>query len=1032
MRDDAIEQALVTGAFARELEELFGPAEYAELRRLAIEATKRGRRGGPKVLILPGIMGSKLGESVKVLGLFPMDDVYWLDPLDIVLGRIGRLALEGGSRAIKPLGVLLIAYARLKFRLRADGFDADFYAYDWRRSVGELGRDLKAHLDREPRTVSIVAHSMGGLVARAAVKAGASIERLVQLGSPNFGSFAPLLALRGVDDSVKKLAALDLAHDRSELINRVFRGFPGLIELLPSLPNDPGAKFFEPRNWPTDASKPAGSRFLAPSSALLAACSRVQDHLAPFDLDEHHWTLVAGVNQKTVTGAKFDAVKDEVVFESTSAGDGTVPLRFALVEGMPTYFVEESHGQLANHATVARAVADILDHGATEALSTVPPPERRAAPERISDAALRRQDPFADLAPAREIVEVRRPAKGVRGRLTSADLRGVIANFVGPGSARPTSPHSDVHAPERPADGRADPTTTWNRLVVGRARQHRLDIQLAHCSITQVSARAYVLGLFQGVAPSGAAAAIDRELEGAVNEFTRRRMFGGGVGEIHVLPANRSRMRTDMVLFAGLGFFDQFNDEVQRTASENVIRTFVRTHVEDFATVLFGGASGASVGQLLSNMLEGFVRGKLECDVDHEFRRVTLCEMDPDRHAEIRAELYRLASTPLFEDIEVTFSELPIPPAEEARVEVSTERSKVARVADPVYLIVRRERDAKGEIVFGSSLLTAGAKAAIVSDRKSVKTAQLEAQLAKTARDGFSRIAGRQVGTFLAQNVLGDSVLGLLSRLRDRHLVVVHDGPASRLPWETLRIGTFEPALSCGMSRRYMAENLSIAKYLDQRPLGSRLRLLLVVNPTGDLDGAKREGDRIHGFFKGRPDVQVRRLDGGQATKRALATELSTGRHDLVHYAGHAFFDPDVPERSGLLCAGEEPLTGVDLGALGSLPQLVFFNACESGRLRKRASRKSQTATARKLGAGERVAPAEAFLRGGVANFLGTYWPVGDDSAEAFSTKFYTRLLAGDSMGAAILAGRKAAFDEGSVDWSDYIHYGDHAFRVFT
>ena len=55
------------------------------------------------------------------------------------------------------------------------------------------------------------------------------------------------------------------------------------------------------------------------------------------------------------------------------------------------------------------------------------------------------------------------------------------------------------------------------------AGQHRLEIQIASCSITQVSARAYVLGLFREVNPTGAARAIDQRLDGAVTEFMRRR-----------------------------------------------------------------------------------------------------------------------------------------------------------------------------------------------------------------------------------------------------------------------------------------------------------------------------------------------------------------------------------------------------------------------------------------------------------------------------------------------------------------------------
>jgi len=95
----AVEEALVSGERARELEELFGESEYRELVELARHAGARSRRGGRKVLILPGIMGSKLGVPNSFL-LF--DDVYWLDPVDVVLASSGtspcRAAPSASSR----------------------------------------------------------------------------------------------------------------------------------------------------------------------------------------------------------------------------------------------------------------------------------------------------------------------------------------------------------------------------------------------------------------------------------------------------------------------------------------------------------------------------------------------------------------------------------------------------------------------------------------------------------------------------------------------------------------------------------------------------------------------------------------------------------------------------------------------------------------------------------------------------------------------------------------------------------------------
>lgn len=91
-----IERALRTGEHAGLLEDYFGPEQYAELRELARDASTRAVRGGDKVLILPGIMGSKIGRR-GAIGLF--DDVYWFDPIDVARGRLADLALEEPATA---------------------------------------------------------------------------------------------------------------------------------------------------------------------------------------------------------------------------------------------------------------------------------------------------------------------------------------------------------------------------------------------------------------------------------------------------------------------------------------------------------------------------------------------------------------------------------------------------------------------------------------------------------------------------------------------------------------------------------------------------------------------------------------------------------------------------------------------------------------------------------------------------------------------------------------------------------------------
>ncbi len=89
-----------------------------------------------------------------------------MDPLRISDGLLTRLSLPAGS-GLRATGVLLISYARLKLELEIAGNDVALHPYDWRRGIDELGRELAWRIVGEGRPVTLVAHSMGGLVAHA-------------------------------------------------------------------------------------------------------------------------------------------------------------------------------------------------------------------------------------------------------------------------------------------------------------------------------------------------------------------------------------------------------------------------------------------------------------------------------------------------------------------------------------------------------------------------------------------------------------------------------------------------------------------------------------------------------------------------------------------------------------------------------------------------------------------------------------------------------------------------------------------------
>jgi pimeloyl-ACP methyl ester carboxylesterase len=995
LHPDEIERSLLTGESRGLLEDYFGPDAYTQLRDLARDASTRSVRGGARVLILPGIMGSTLAKK----GLLGLPDVLWVNPVEIALGRLVNLKLGGSDSPYQANGVILFAYLKLKLRLKIAGFDADFFPFDWRMSLAKLGASLVDKIRQDPAPkVSLVAHSMGGLVARAALKAaGAKVARLIMLGTPNYGSFAPVQAMRGAYDVVQKIALVDLSHDSAALANDVFNTFPGLYEMLPVPAKFSTVDLYNAKMWPK-----AGPQ---PRQPLLSGVKPVVDRLAAAD---ERFFLIAGVNQETVTDLRI--ANGEFLYETSPDGDGTVPLAFAQLAGIrpgQTYFVEEGHGGLPNNGSVEAAVSDLLATGVTKALPTERPAAQRAA--RVVTES--------------ELVQMARRAPGV-GQLGSADYRHLLdAVAAPPRTDQPAAAAASASAAAADSTGTLLSQSLQN-VTIGRRRQRRIEITLAHGSITEADAPAYVLGVFRNVAPSGASKAIDQRLDGAITEFTARRMFSGDLGHVFTVPVGRNRLPANTVLFAGLGAFDRFNADVQQLVAENVIRVLVRSRVDEFATVLMGAGSGQSASTVMQNLLLGFFRGLKDTDPNQRFRGITLCETDAGRFAEMKSELYRMAATSLFDDVELTLSEVEIPPPPEP-----TAARVLEAGPEPVYAIIRQTEEPKKRLLYQVSILGSGMKAAIVTSTKEIDAGELNALLAEFDKGVGAGTGGGSVtdlqplGTRFANLVLPPEVCAVLPQMKDRHLVVVHDAPAARVPWETLTVDKWSPAVGAGLSRRYLVDHLPLATWLEERRASSTLNLLLVVDPTENLQGAVKEGDRIQKIAKSTSSIEVAELRGKDATRAAILAALRSGKYDCVHYAGHAFFDPAAPSRSGLVCAGEEILTGPDLTGISNLPFLVFFNACEAGRVRGKPTPKpgSQLAVAA-------AGIAESLMRGGIANYMSTYWPVGDDSAETFATTFYTKVLQGRPIGEAILTGRQELAKAKSRDWADYLLYGSYDF----
>jgi CHAT domain-containing protein len=200
---------------------------------------------------------------------------------------------------------------------------------------------------------------------------------------------------------------------------------------------------------------------------------------------------------------------------------------------------------------------------------------------------------------------------------------------------------------------------------------------------------------------------------------------------------------------------------------------------------------------------------------------------------------------------------------------------------------------------------------------------------------------------------------------------------------------------------------------------GERLRFLFIANPTGDLPATEKEVNWIADKLSGAAaDVDI--WLGEEATGLKLHRALASGSYDIIHFSGHAYFNAENPDESGLLLAGQNVFIAQTIQRTLRGRPLILLNACESGREMMREGEVSYTAS-------ETEGLASSFIRGGALGIVGTLWPIFDEGAAQFAAAFYDHLLSGKTLGEGLRQARWQLKETRphDVTWASFVLYGD-------
>lgn len=1095
------------GPEERLLEEYLGQERLRRLRRLASRTVRgpAGAAGGPvgNVIVLHGIMGGELTVGTPGQArLRQGGDQVWMHYLRMAFGAVGKLKLGPGGRAgADPKhegyasGILKRYYGDTILRL-GQMYRTRAFWYDWRRSLDEAADDLCGVIEREfsGQPVHLVAHSMGGLVARTFIKRHPDVwarlvardadgrmvrgGRLVMLGTPNHGSFAIPQIITGLEPMVRKLATLDLRNSLAE-IQQIVNTFPGSLQMLPSpLVRADLEPLYKASTY---------ARLRAPvqvSQDMLSAALNHHQAIANV-IDAERMVYVAGYDQPTLDNVVLAELDNPRAYAVTPKGDGRVPHELGLLKDVRTYYVRESHGSLQQNESVLAALPELLATGQTGSLSDRPVGIRAL---RAADADEWRERYIAEQE--REVQEMGRMVRRVRRRAASRQAAALVRSGLD-GAAAPVSTEAQLAAEATTAEQRAMEEAVVRGFLGGRFEAERpadreeprsITIRVAVARIEDAAdhpmaadAEAVAVGTYQNVRPQDAILALDRALSAALRapskgegpeprehlmltQLIERGVLRGELGRPFLIPDPRPAegIGRRMVAVAGMGVPGRFGPPELVVMVRELCWSLGRMGMSHLATVLIGsGAGNLTVSAAVEGWLAGIHAAVRGAGADFgQLRTVTFVEMNPQRAREIGDAIAnataRYAAAGL--QIELEREKEPKEPAAAARATAVAGAAPPNGNGEPPTRITLT-RDGR-TYRFGAITRSASIPERDVAiDPDLIAECQDLLVGESCSRKQLDR--GRVLGRLLIPEDLNAELF------KAPPLVMLLDATTARIPWEMVARGDLFPGESDGVGAasgfayggHFLSTRYGLTRQLRTAfapppepppPPVRRLRALIVADPAVDapLPGARKEGERIAELLEavnatgGPRTVEVKTLFGREATRPAVLEELLCDGppYDLLHFSGHCYFDPQDPTRSGWIFSGGKRLSADELSRVDRVPSFVFSNACESGVTPERAGTHSP---------GMAPSFAEAFFARGVTNFVCTAWPVDDDAALQFALVLYQRLLGVDEDGAprgqascmyeAMCAAREAiaGTPAGAMTWGAYQHYGNPYFRFF-
>ncbi len=933
----------------------------------------------PVLYVLPGIMGSKLKAD---------NDEIWLNFLKVATGCLNELAIE---KDVEAVGIIGSTYKKL-----VDYFSNYYYVipfpYDWRRSIFDAADALNVHiketLSQGAKSISFIAHSMGGLVFRAfALKHEADTWKEVNekgncrallLGTPHLGSYAVPRLFMGIDRRINALAALDLTSSKKKLICQ-FIEYNGLLELLPSKSVE---DFANEEIW-NKMKSISGFNYDIPSKALDGYKQMKQDGFHNYRYDASIVKYIAGRSDQTPERLEIDEDNNRINFYGTPEGDGTVTWDTIPAEllNAATYYVNTEHGSLARNESSFQGYKELLEKGTTTLLSNIQPATR--------------SEIKTELMPELEQVTV--------------PDNGALADYI-----MGIEPEA-VKIPKQ-----------------------QVAVSITHGDLGHAS-YPLVVGHFKGDGIVEAEKVLDRKLNGYLSLMHATNNYPGDIGTHEVILPSPPDAKGAIIV--GLGDFGTLTENLLTRTIRQALLSFI-TRKKDSNDSNSNGLSGISclligtgfAGLTIYSSVKALLSAVQEANRFFEnagFRnysfinKIEIVELYQHKAVQAGRILRSLITlNSLFSNM--AFVPNLIKKGSGARAEIPDEmqtdwwhRLKIAEKEEESF-----DNKVVSRVITFSSITDKARNEEEVLNTNISIVDNLITQAASYTNHNI------KLCQTLYELLVPNGFKGYGSDLRN--IVLLLDKETARYPWEMM-MDAYGDSKEPLVTKTGFLRQLATSTYRENVEMPVMNNALVVGNPTlngyyPDLPAAGMEAEQVAILLEKFGYAVNKDYINKEAA--GVITELYPRPYKILHIAAHGVLTDKTTGQTGIVLGPGVILTPSDFEQVRKVPELVFINCCSLGTINKEDEQRLQRKYKVAAGIGTQL------IEMGVKAVIVAGWEVNDDAALNFSYTFYTEMLNGQKFGDAVKNARESTYTKypDSNTWGAYQCYGDplYALRPIT